>query len=190
MDSLSVTKTKRSESGGIVFILLLILSFFWINIYPTFGSVIYSFELGYGNVLNTASGNLSYLIFSTLLQGIIAWLAFEIVFWIYREVLSFKIYSFVMPLQKFKIESRLFYFYRNILVGIFINLSFFFPYLYIFSPLFSIIITLAMILIYAKHIKNKYSESIIGHFVFKTYIVPLFVFEIISVFIQVWGILA
>lgn len=190
MANLYTTNTKQKSSYGWLFIVLLILSFLWMNIFPAASSVIGSYEMGYGNILDAASPNFMYVVMLCFAQALLSWLVFEIVFKIYREILAYRIYSFVVPLDNLKNDSRLFYTYRNLIYGLFINLCFFFPYLYTFNITISVIVTVAMIILYAYHIKKTYSESIIGHFVFKNFTVPLFVFEILIIIFQLWGILA
>lgn len=184
----SVNVKQRSMINGWLVIFLLFLSFCFASVYPATMVDTWSFKVGYGDFFRTE--NLSFLIVSVLSEALISWLFFEIIFRLYREILAYKIYSFVVPKENFKVESRLFYCYRNIIYGIFVNLCFFFPYLYLYNIFFSVIATLLMTLLYAIHIKKKYSESIIGHFVFKSFVVPLFVFEIIMIFFNLVGVIA
>lgn len=183
-----VNVKQNSVINGWFAIVLLFLSFCFASVYPATMINTWSFKLGYGDFLN--STNMSFLVVSVLSEALISWLFFEIIFRLYREILAYRIYSFVVPKENFKVESRLFYCYRNLIYGVFINLCFIFPYLYIYNIFFSVVTTLLMTLLYAIHIKKKYSESIIGHFVFKSFVVPLFVFEIIMIFLNLMGVMA
>lgn len=170
--------------------LLLFISFIWVTLYPTISSMVGSFQFGYGNVFNTASENFPMVMSVVLTNSLLAWFEFEILFYIYRYFLAFKVYSFIVPSDRLRNESRLFFIYRNIFYGIFVNLSFLYPYLYELASLVNLIITLVILVVYANHLNKEYSEPIVGHFVFKSFCYPIFVYEAIYVLIQVWGVLA
>ena len=178
-------KDEPLNSGFYIFILYL--SFIWVSLYTTESSLVQGFEWGYGKLFDYASENFFYEIVILLAMAGISLLSFEIVFWIYRQAISFKIYSFVMPLDRFKADSRLFFAMRNLIYGVFLNICFLFPYLHSFALLFNIVITLSMLFVFTRHIYKNYSEPIISHFVFKTFSVPLFLFEALVVISEVWG---
>ena len=175
---------KKPRKNSFIYIALLILSFVWLELYPTTLSFVYSFEYGYGDLFSDA--NLPVAISSLFTNAIISWLSFELLFWIYRYVLSFKIYSFIVPMDSLKAETRMFFIFRNVILGLFCNLCFLFPYIYMFEPFLDLLITMIVMIFYAKHLNNVYSDSIVGHFVFKNFCYPIFIYELIEIICGFW----
>ena len=173
-----------------VYIIMLFISFIWISIYPASTAMAGNLYFAYGNLFDMASGNLSSFIVMILAEALVMWLGFEIIFYLYRWLLGFKIYSFIVPADKMKSESRLFFIYRNVFYGIIVNLCFLFPYLQVYLPFFDLVITLITLISFAAHLNKTYAEPIIGHFVFKCFCYPVFVYEALVVLSQVLEVLA
>lgn len=176
------TTIKAKNSKLIIF--FLILSFVWISIYPVLSSLTFDFYFNYGNVLDFASQMFSSALFYVLSSAILSWVGVELIFMFYRFILSFKIYSFILPAQKLKDEMRMFFIYRNIIFGLFLNICFIFPYLHSFSVLVDLLVTMISFICFANHISKVYSEPLIGHFVFRCFINPIILYEIIVVTIN------
>ncbi len=171
-----------------VYKLLLYVSFVWVSVYPVATSLSSSyFYYGYGNLFDVSSEYFISNLFTVLIYALIEWIVFELVFYFYRYFLSFKIYTFVVPLSKFRIECRVFYTYRNLIYGIFVNLCFLYPFLSSYLLFFSIVSSILLLIFFAYYISKKYSEPIISHFVFKNFALPLFVFEGIIILFHLWG---
>lgn len=170
---------KKPRQNSLIYNIFLVISFAWLSIYPASTAFIDSFSYGFGDMLS--QGNLSFAITSVIIEAIAAWIGFEILFWIYRWFLSFKIYSFIVPMDSLKAETRLYFIYRNIFLGIVYNLCFVMPYLFAYSVFFDLLITMIVLIFYAKHLNSNYSETIVGHFVFKNFCYPIFVYEAIEV---------
>ena len=171
--------TRKPRQNNWISTLCLVLSFVWLSLYPTSISFIDEFTYGFGNIL--AESNMSVMVISVLTEALASWISFEILFWIYRWVLSFKIYSFIVPMDSLKAETRLFFIFRNVFLGLIYNLCFLFPYLYAYSVFFDLVITMTVLVCYAKHLNANYSETIVGHFVFKNFCYPIFVYEAIEI---------
>ena len=163
---------KRLRKNSWIYKFLLILSFIWLEMYAS------SFFLIFGTGSVFSSVNFSSTLTIVLTYGILSWVAFEILFWIYRQILSTKIYSFLVPIESLKAETRLYFTIRNVILGLVCNLCFLFPYLYSFVPFFDLLITLVVIIAFAKNLTNVYSDAIVGHFVFKNFCYPIFVYEL------------
>lgn len=170
---------RKPRRNSWIYIIGLILSFVWLEFYPSTLAFMYTFEYGFGNMFSSA--NSLAVIENVIFEGLISWVSFEIVFWIYRWVLSFKIYSFIVPLDSLKAESRLYFIIRNVFLGLVYNLCFIMPYLYSFSMFFDLLITMIVMICYAKHLNLIYGESIIGHFVFKNFCYPIIFYEAIEI---------
>ena len=178
---------KKPRQNRFLYIALLILSFVWLELYPSTLSFVYSFEYGYGDVFGNE--NLLVALSTVFTNAIISWISFEILFWIYRYVLSFKIYSFIVPMNSLKAETRMYFIFRNVFLGLVCNLSFLFPYLYMYEPFFDLLITMIVMVFYAKHLNVVYSDSIVGHFVFKNFCYPIFIYELFEIICGVWVVL-
>lgn len=172
-----------------VYKLLLFISFVWISLYPTVTALSTDFFFNYGNILNTSSTNFSYALSMVLVEALLSWAFFEVVFYLYRLVLSFRVYSFVVPMDKLKTESRIFFIYRNIFYGLFLNLCFMFPYLFVYVDFINLVVTLIVTMFYAAYLNKTYAEPIIGHFVFKNFCYPLFFYEALMVLSSVMEVL-
>lgn len=180
-------KSKKNSSW--VYKLFLFLSFVWVSAYPAITSVSSDFYFNYGNIFMTGSSNFSYVLSMVIVEALVSWIFFEIVFYLYRLILSFRVYSFVVPMDKLKNDSRLFFIYRNIFYGLFLNLSFMFPYLYIYAEFVNLIVLLVATIFYACYLNKNYAEPIIGHFVFKNFCYPLFFYEALSLLVSVMEVL-
>ena len=179
----------RRKTGGWVFKLFLYLSFVWANVYPVASTVGTSFYFSYGNLISGANSQMTILVIFAMLEGLLGWLGFEIIFWLYRMFLSYKIYSFVVPVDELKNKSRLFYAIKNILYGGVVFLCFWFPYLYSFADLLNLILIVSLLILFSLHIQKRYSEPIIAHFVFKNFCYPVFVYECILIAVSVLEVL-
>ncbi len=177
-------ENKKSSNGWLV-IVLLILSFVWTSLFTTASSLTNLLYWNFGDLLDFGSVNFGSVLTMVFAEAISYWIVFEIVFYLYRYVLQFKIYSFIIPKERLKIESRTYFIYRNVFYGLFLNLCFLFPYLYIFAPVVSLIATFATLILYSVHLNKTYAEPIIGHFVFKNFCFPIFVYQAIVLFIDI-----
>lgn len=175
-------QTKQNSNKLTIF--LLILSFVWISIYPATSAIVYDFSFNYGNVFDGTSLIFSSALINIFVNAIVSWVWLELIFMIYRFILNFKIYSFVLPVDKLKNEMRTFFIYRNLIFGLFLNICFMFPYVHTLAPLIDLIVTFSTFIYFASHIKKTYSEPIIGHFVFKAFITPVIIYETLAVFIN------
>ncbi len=191
MAELKLAQNNSSAIGSSWFYkLMLFASFLIVSIFPATGMVVADYYFNYGNLFDLSSPNFSFIVLNIVVDALVAWLVFELLFYLYRYVLSYNIYSFILPNNKFKNEGRLFFIYRNIIYAVFVNLCFFIPYLYMWLPLISIVVSFSMVLLFALHINKAYAEPIIGHFVFKSFVYPVFVFEIVSLIWQVVEVLS
>lgn len=179
----NITLQTKPKSNYLT-IFLLILSFLWISIYPSTSAIVYDFSYNYGNIFDSTSPIFSSALISIFINGLLSWVWVELIFMFYRFILNFKIYSFVLPADRLKNEMRTAFIYRNLIFGLFLNICFIFPYIHSLMPIADLLITFTTFICMATHIKNTYSEPIIGHFVFKCFITPVIVYEILVVFIN------
>lgn len=175
--------TSQKQKVNKLLIFLLYLSFIWISIYPVASTLVGNYYFSYGNIFDGSSMIFSSGLLYLIINALVSWIGFELIFIFYRFVLAFKIYSFVVPQEMLKNDMRTFYIYRNLIYGLFVNLCFFFPYLNSILVLVDVIVTMMAFILFSCHIKKKYSEPIVGHFVFKCFMYPVAFFEAVNVLI-------
>ena len=169
--------------------IMLYLSFVWVGIFPVISSLSSGFLLSYGNLFDFSSLIFSSGVINVLVSALVSWIGFELIFMVYRFILSFRIYSFVLPTDKLKTELRTFFIFRNLILGVLLNICFIFPYLYALSGLFELVITTIIFIVFSLHINKTYSESIVGHFVFKCFVSPLILYELFVVITNFLGVI-
>ncbi len=182
--------TQKKQQASWIYKVFLYISFVWISIYPVTSTLTGSFYMGFGDLLNLrgdAFASASMLVFA---EALISWIVFEFIFYIYRWFLGFKIYSFIVPSEKLKVDTRLYFTYRNIFFGLFINLCFLYPFLSVFAEFASLVTTLITLMVYANHLNKTYAEPIVGHFVFKCFCYPVFIYEALTIISRVLEVLA
>jgi hypothetical protein len=179
-------KKTDNKSSGSFYIVLLYLSFVWAGFYESSNTIVDGLILGYGGLFDNTTGNLFYNVFYILMYAGIELLAFELLFWIYKQFLSYKIYTFIVPADKFKVDCRVFFAIRNIFYGIFANLCFLYPFLYAYLELVAIVSVLIGVIAYAYHAQKTYAEPLIAHFVFKNFAAPIICYETIMAIYYFW----
>ena len=180
---------QQKKQSTWIYKFLLFLSFVWVSFYPSMTALSADFYSNYGNIVSAESMNFGYVVSTITVEALFSWLFFEVVFYLYRLVLSFKVYSFVVPPDKLKTESRIFFIYRNVFYGLFLNLCFLVPYLYAYAEFINLAVTLAFTIVYASVLNKNYGEPVIGHFVFKNFCYPLFFYEALMLLSSVMEVL-
>ena len=158
----------------------------WAGCYESANSIVDTLVLGYGGLFDTTSGNLFYNLFYIFMFAGMELLAFEILFWFYKRYLSYKIYTFVVPADKFKVDCRMFCAIRNIFYGIFANLCFLYPFLFNYLELVGIVSVLIGVIAYSYYAQKTYAEPLISHFVFKNFAAPIITYEVIMAIYYFW----
>ena len=181
------TYNKEEKTSNLYYIFLLYLSFLWAGFYVASNTIVDGLVLGYGKLFSFNSGNFIYNILFILMFAGLELTGFEILFWFYRLFLSYKVYTFIVPANKFKVDCRVFFAIRNVIVGIFANLCFLYPFIYAYLELIEIVSVLVGVIIYSYYTQKTYSEPLVAHFVFKNFCTPIFAYEIIMAFSYFFG---
>lgn len=184
-DNYSIYGTRKKHMSKWIYFLLLFISFAWISVYPAVSSVISTYHFGYGNLLDFNAPAFGVIVSVILFDALFYFAGFELLFYFYRYVLAFKVYSFIVPIEDLKEKSHIFFVYRNIIYGVFVNICFIFPYLYAFMECINLTITLIVMIVFVKNLVKQYSEPVISHFVFKNFCYPIFVYEALVVIFAV-----
>lgn len=178
--------TKKINQSGYVF--LLYLSFVWLTFFSSVNSFISNLYFDFGKLF-VSTDQLFSTIYLVLIYALLELAVFEILFWIYRNILSCRIYTFVVPDDKMKVEFRLYFILRNVILGVITNLCFLYPFLYNAYDFFKIFVTLLIIILFAFNIQKKYSEPIIAHFVFRNFYKPVLLYEIVMGLYYFWSVI-
>lgn len=163
---------------------LVMLSFVWLELYPTLtGANSISINLG-------SFGSLPvYLAINVIFYGLLSYLIFEFLFYVYRFCIGFSIYSFMIPKDVLIDKFRTWYLIRNIILGLIFNLRFFFPYINTYLCIFELLFNFLFILGLYFDLSKNYVEPLVGQFVFKTLSVPVIIYEVYEVIVLMAGVL-
>ena len=163
---------------------LLFISFVWLNFYDT------TAELNILSVNFAGMDNLALNIgLSVFVSGLIDYVIFEFLFFIYRFCLGFSIYSFMIPKFVIMDKFRLWYVVRNILLGLIFNVRFFFPFIGTYLCAIELVCNFVLIICLYYSLQKEYVEPLVGQFVFKTLAVPVVLYEIYQVIVLMVGVL-
>ena len=157
---------------------LLLLSFIWLYLYESLNGITQI------SVSSDISVSISVLL-SFLFSCGIAYLSFEIMFFVYRFILAFSIYTYVVPKQVFQNRFRLWFVVRNVLLGIVFNLCFIFPYISQYLVVIEILFNFLFIICFFFSISTKYVDPLIRHFLFRIVVLWVLIYEVIEALILV-----
>ena len=169
---------------GRVLPVLLFVSFLWLNFYDTLAEV-NNFSTNFSG-MEGAGASICFYVF---IQGLIDYIVFEFLFFIYRFCLGFSIYSFMIPKYVLIDKFRGWYIVRNLVLGLFFNLRFFFPYIGTYLCVIELICNFVLIICLYYDLQKEYVEPLVGQFVFKTLALPVVLYEIYYVIKLMAGVL-
>ena len=177
-------KIKKDSKPYDVFIVLgLVASFFVFGIFR-------AFETGNGTNIVTAgmTASSSFVVY-VFYNALLSWLLFELVMRCYYFLVSFSIFSFVVPKKRFYYTFRAFWAIRNVIVaGIY--------FLLFASPIFINYVTLMVLIVdflvfvgMFLWLKTKYFKLLMAPFAWRAFLRPFIVFETILVCFTLGGVL-
>jgi len=175
---------KRSVFSRFILPILLLVSFIWLNLYKNLTGLSDVFF-----VTETYESLSSYLVFSVLFLSLFDYLVFELLFFVYRLFIGFSIYSFMIPKNVLLDKFRFWYIIRNILLGIFFNLRFIYPFISTYLCVCELIINFVLVFVLYKDLSKDYIEPLVGQYVFRTLILPVILYELYVVITQMVGVL-
>lgn len=159
--------------------LLVLLSFIWLNLYDN----IHSFPI------YSALGESGMGIFVIVIDGVIAYLVFELLFYIYRLCIGFSIYSFLIPKRVLIDSFRLWYLIRNIALGFIFNIRFFAPYFATYLCVFEVLLDFLFIFGLYWQLSRSYVDALVGQFVFRSLTIPIILYSVYQVLSLVLGVI-
>lgn len=175
---------KQRGIFGRILPVLLFISFLWLNFYDT-ATEINNFSISFSGVENIGLN----IGFYVLLYGLIDYVIFEFLFFIYRFCLGFSIYSFMIPKYVLIDKFRLWYLIRNVVLGLLFNLRFFFPFVGTYLCVVELICNFVLIICLYYDLQKEYIEPLVGQFVFKTLALPVVLYEVYQVIVLMVGVL-
>lgn len=167
---------------------LVFVSFVWLCLFESYSQSValvnsYAME-GY----NELSSN-GYLVLNLLLLVVSEWIWFEVIYYFYRTLVSFSLFAHTVPRKLFENKARIFIIYRNLVLGLFMNLLFFFPYLINFVLIMELLVDFGMFVLFFKSMSRETVSVMIMPNVLKSYFVPFALIELVHVLIAVVGVL-
>ena len=159
---------------------LLFLSFVWVNIYSGIMNVD-SISVGASGLMTSWS----YVIFSILFIAGVDYIVFELLFYVYRFLMGFSIYSFMIPKQIFINKFRLWFLIRNVLMGFVFNLRFLFPFISVYLIVVEVLFTMLSIICLYFDIARKYVDVLVGHLYFRAISICIIIYEAIKLIFAV-----
>ncbi len=158
--------------------IMLIVSFIFANFYTATQSVALEFLASYGSMYSLFF--IIYLVFLALFD----YLIFTLVLWLYRSVMAFRPYFYLVKTQTFNEHFKFWYFVRNVLYGALSCILFACPYLHMYFPIISLLLTfLVIVLTYVS--LNKHIDIMFKHMYFKLLMYPWFIFEAVTIIINI-----
>ena len=176
------SKLQKSIYRNII-IFALIASFVLLSAFRTF-------EFGNGSAMAVAGESPSGVFWSyTLYLTLISWLIFELIMRAYYFFVSLSMYAFVIPKKDAYYILRVVFAVRNILVASFSFLLFVSPIFINYISVITLIVDFLALVSAFLWIKKYYLGDVLAPFVWKSFLRPFVIFEIISVAFNIGGIL-
>lgn len=167
-------QTQERSAFSKVLPLLVFLSFVWLNLYS-------NSQARATTLLSIGNGWL----FWGIVTSLVNYLIFELLFAVYRFLIGFSVYSFMIPRRVLVDRFRIWFVIRNLLLGVFYNLRFFAPYISVYLCVLELIFNFMFIIGMYFSLAKNYVEPLVGQFVFKSLTIPMFIYEAIRVIILV-----
>lgn len=158
--------------------LLLIVSFMFANI----------FYVAQGSVIELTNLNSSqyeaYFFFELIVFALIDYVVMLLVLWIYRSVLSFRPYFYLVDKDTFNEKFKIAYLIKNVIYGAACFALFFVPHLQDLFLVLDLILSFMVVVLTYVMLKNKI-DIMFRHFYFKLLMYPWFIFQAISILITI-----
>lgn len=133
--------------------------------------------------------NIEYKVVNVLFLTLADWIWFELIYYFYRTIMGFSIFAQTVPKALFENKARCFIILRNVILGLFMNMLFFFPYLINLVIVAEIIVDFAVFVLFFISISRETVSVMIMPNVLKAYFVPFMIIEFIHVIIATVGVL-
>ena len=179
-------KEKNSLMGKFLPVLLFV-SFVFVSFFDSYSSFTHS-AYSVSNVANMVFG-FDDLLLVIIVNGLIKFAVFELLFFLYRQIVRITVIGYSLPVEAIKNLGRFYMMLSNIFLGCVLNLRFICPELIAFEELIEMVITISMFAAFMLRVMRKYVHDIAKGQAFSVLTVPYFVFEGIYVLRLVVGVL-
>ena len=129
----------------------------------------------------------SYTLFFILYITFLAVLDYAIlllVLWLYRTVMSYRPYFYLVKVQTFNEHFKFWYFVKNVLYGAICCILFVCPYLHMYFPIINLLLTF-MVIVLTYTSLQKHIDIMFRHMYFKLLMYPFFIFEAINIILTI-----
>ena len=179
-------KEKNSLMGKFLPVLLFV-SFVFVSFFDSYSSFTHS-VYSVSNVANMVFG-FDDLLLVIIVNGLIKFAVFELLFFLYRQIVRITVIGYSLPVEAIKNLGRFYMMLSNIFLGCVLNLRFICPELIAFEELIEMVITISMFAAFMLRVMRKYVHDIAKGQAFSVLTVPYLVFEGIYVLRLVVGVL-
>lgn len=172
---IEMINTKTKCNCGVWHKLLpyvLFLSFVFACTYQAIQTTNYVASLGMANTTT--------LIYYMLLFGLVSFIGFKIIYWLYKSILQTSPFTFCIPYVVFDDQFKTLFVIKNVVIGFFGIVFLSAPYLFNILPIMNLVMSLIIIPVIYK-LDQKYILDLIANQVFKTFAVPYFLYFVFDV---------
>ena len=157
---------KTNSKLSILIPLILFISFMFANFYYAVQAV----EIG-------VKHNVGQLFLSMAIFSVFDYLMLVLLLWVYRSILSIRPYFYLVGKTLFNEKFKLCYIVKNMVLGAIMFLCFKMPYLEVFLPVISIILSYLVVIFTYKTLEPKI-DIMFRHMFFKLLLFPWFIYQI------------
>lgn len=124
------------------------------------------------------------LIFGLILIAVCEYGLLLIVLWIYRSVMSFRPYFYLVSVRTFNSHIKFWVLMQNLVLGAFNMMLFYLPYLEIYVTILEFVLSF-LVVVCTYFSLQKYIDQMFRHMYFKLMVYPWFVYQIISILLSI-----
>lgn len=175
------TKENKRILGSVLHKILpfvFVLSFMWLDLFS---------ELLVFNATVASTDAIVTFITELLISGAISALFCAVIFWCYKLVLNFSLYTLLIPSYAVKDGLKWHFIIRNIIMGGLYFLCIYFPFIYNYLAVADTIIIFAVFMMFSKRCAGLYADRVVSPYVFKALMMPLVVYEFAILLINYAG---
>ena len=155
-----------------------VLSFMWLELF----SSLLAF-----NAVSIKTDVYTTFIIELLISGAFSAVLCAALFWIYRLLLHFSLYSLLIPDFAIKDSLKWHFIVRNIVMGALYFLCIYCPYIYNFLPAIDALIIFIVFFLHATRLCRLYVDKIVVPYAFRALLRPLIIYEFAILVINYMG---
>ncbi len=156
---------------------LLIVSYAWLYFFTEVRDIS-------ANLFGYDSAYLISLILGLLFLGACEYLILLVVLWIYRTIMAYRPYFYLVSVRTFNSHIKFWIIIKNLILGLLSMLLFYFPYLEAYSEIVEFIFGF-LVIVCTYFSLQKYIDEMFRHMYFKLMVYPWFVYQIISILLSI-----